>query len=292
MLQQTNPSLYTVKQVAALTGVLETTLRVWERRYQVVTPTRSTGGYRLYDETQVARLRTMAALVAEGVPASVAARSLPEARPTEPDAAAPADLDLVAVAASLDPTRLDALLREAMTCAPLEQLVDSWLLPELAKVGQAWADGEIGVAHEHFVTAGVTRALGHAFDEAPEPAPGAPVLVGLAEGAHHELGLLAFATCLRRAGVSVVYLGANVPAADWESAAAGLHPRGAVVGVPLGARVRTAQAIVDRLRALVPPVAVWVGGGLADRLQGATRLPAGVATGATEVATALKAGAA
>lgn len=282
--------LYTVKQVAALTGVLETTLRVWERRYQVVTPHRSAGGYRLYDEEQVARLRTMAALVAEGVPASVAAKTLPPpGAPTlEPDALA--DLDLVATALSLDAGRLDALLAEALGRAPVEQVVDSWLLPELARLGSAWAGGELGVAHEHFVTAGVVRALGRAFAEAPDPGNGAPVLVGLGTGAHHELGLLAFAVCLRRAGVSVVYLGADVPVADWVSAAAGLHPRGAVIGVPLGARVRPAQEVVDQLRTLTPPVAVWVGGGLAGRLRGAELLPAGVAAAAGEVATALRSG--
>nr|NLI49013.1 MerR family transcriptional regulator [Propionibacterium sp.] len=283
---------YTVKQVAALTGVLETTLRVWERRYQVVTPTRSPGGYRLYDDDQVARLRLMAALVAEGVPASVAAKSLPPlgtAAASATEARSLADLDLVATALSLDPARLDALLAEVLERAPFEQVVDAWLLPELARLGQAWAAGEISVAHEHFVTAGVIRLLGRIFHEAPEPGT-APVLVGLAEGANHELGLLAFAACLRRAGVSVVYLGANVPVSAWLTAAETLRPRAAVIGAPLGARVRPVQELVDRLRALTPPVAVWVGGGLAGRLRGAGLLPAGVARAASEVATELRSG--
>jgi len=280
---------YTVKQVAALTGVLETTLRVWERRYQVVTPTRSAGGYRLYDDEQVARLRLMAALVAEGVPASVAAKSLPPPGAPAVESRSLAELDLLATAVSLDPAGLDALLADALERAPFEQVVDSWLLPELGRVGRAWASGEISVAHEHFVTAGVIRLLGRAFAEAPDPGT-APVLVGLAEGAHHELGLLAFAACLRRAGVSVVYLGANVPVAAWMAAAEGLHPRAAVVGAPLGARVRPAQELVDRLRSMTPPVAVWVGGGLGGRLRGAGLLPAGVARAATEVATELRSG--
>ncbi len=286
----TDEGLYTVKQVAALTGVLETTLRVWERRYQVVTPQRSTGGYRLYDENQVARLRTMAALVADGVPASVAAKTLPPPGVPEGPPQPLDDLDLVETARRLDAGRLDSLLAEALARAPLEHVVDDWLLPELARLGREWAAGEIGVAHEHFVTAGVIRALGRAFAESPDPGNGAPVLVGMGTGAHHELGLLAFAACLRRAGASVVYLGADVPVADWVSAAVGLHPRGAVIGVPLGSPVRHAQEIVDRLRELTPPVAIWVGGGLAGRLKGVDQLPAGVAVAASEVATSLRSG--
>ena len=67
---------YTVKQVAALTGVLETTLRVWERRYKVVEPSRSSSGYRQYDDEQVSVLRAMVALVSSGVPASTAAETV------------------------------------------------------------------------------------------------------------------------------------------------------------------------------------------------------------------------
>jgi len=56
-------TVYSVKQVSALTGATEATLRVWERRYGVVEPARSAAGYRLYDDEQVAVLRAMVALV-------------------------------------------------------------------------------------------------------------------------------------------------------------------------------------------------------------------------------------
>ena len=281
---------YTVKQVAALTGVLETTLRVWERRYRVVSPTRSAGGYRLYSDADVDRLRSMAALVAGGVPASVAARSLDPTPPPEP--ATPGEsvgLDLVAAAASLDPARLEGVLAEALDRSPLEALADTWLLPELTRLGEAWASRDVTVAHEHFASAGVARALGRAFSEA-SPTGGPGVLVGLPEGSHHEMGLLAFATCLRRLGVNVVYLGTDVPLPDWEAAAAELRPRAAVVGVPQSTRPAKAQAVVDRLRALTPPIAVWVGGGLAGKVVRADPLPHEVGAAAELVATSLRAG--
>lgn len=283
---------YTVKQAAALTGVLQTTLRVWERRYGVVSPTRSAGGYRLYSDADVARLRAMAALVADGVPASVAARSLteqPDAAPTPTTFEGLADLDLVAAAASLDPAHLDDVLAGALALAPVEQLSDAWLLPELDRLGRAWQSRDLTVAHEHFASAGVVRSLGRVFAETPSGHLG-PVLVGLPEKAQHHLGLLAFAACLRRLGVDVVYLGADVPVGDWADAAARHHPRAAVVGVPLSTRVPRAQDVVDRLTGLTPPIAVWVGGGLAGRVRGAEHLPDAVARAATVVATALRAG--
>ena len=58
--------MYTIKHAAALTGIPADTLRMWERRYRVVTPIRTQGGYRLYDDAAIARLTAMHALVAAG----------------------------------------------------------------------------------------------------------------------------------------------------------------------------------------------------------------------------------
>lgn len=281
---------YTVKQVAALTGVRESTLRVWEKRYGVVEPERSGGGYRLYSDEQIALLRSMAALVADGVPASTAARTL-AASPVAPEACgAPLDLDLVGAAASLAPARLDQMLEAALGTGPAEHVIEDWLLPELVRLGQAWERGEVTVAHEHFASAGVVRALGSIFRACPAPDGAPTALVGLPPGGRHELGLLAFAVCLRRAGVDVVYLGADVPVADWAKASAELLPRAAVVAVTQGVDVSAAQAVIDAMSALRPPIAVWVGGGLAAEVAGARALPHSVTAAATHLADSLRAG--
>ena len=41
--------MFTIKRAAELTGLPVATLRAWERRYGVVAPIRSEGGYRLYE---------------------------------------------------------------------------------------------------------------------------------------------------------------------------------------------------------------------------------------------------
>lgn len=280
-----------MKQVAALTGVLETTLRVWERRYGIVTPTRSGGGYRLYSDADVARLRAMAGLVADGVPASVAARTL-LAQASAPVADLPTggDLDLVAAAASLDTARLDAVVREALASGPLPQVVDAWLVPELVRLGDAWDNGTIGVAHEHFASAGVMRALGDRFSAIADVDPDLVVLVGLPAGSTHALALLAFAACLRSLGIEVAYLGADIPTDEWLRAARERHPRGAVVGVPQGARPARAQELVDALTRATPPLAVWVGGALASRVRSPQYLPDSLGDAAAAVALGVRAG--
>lgn len=52
--------------VAARTGMTESALRAWQRRYGVPEPVRSTGGHRMYAESNVVEIRQIRALVNQG----------------------------------------------------------------------------------------------------------------------------------------------------------------------------------------------------------------------------------
>lgn len=282
--------LYTVKQVAVLTGVAEATLRAWERRYAVVAPARSPGGYRWYDDEQVAILREMAQLVSAGVPPSLAAG---RARDGHDFAGARGEVaaggDLVAAAATLDPATLSGVIDRALAAGPFEEVVDAWVLPQLERLGDVWQKGELTIAQEHFASAGLMRAIGSIYCAAPETMEAA-VLVGLPAGARHELGLLCFATCLRRIGVTVVYLGSDVPLGEWQRSAKERRARGAVVGVSMAADVPEGQGVVDELTGMTPPLAVWVGGAQRQQIGGGRALPHSVAEAARVVHRDLVAG--
>ncbi|MCP5142769.1 MAG: MerR family transcriptional regulator [Chromatiales bacterium] len=66
MKQTSTAPQYRIGAVSRLTGVPADTLRVWERRYQVVTPQRTEGGSREYSEEDVARLGLIKRLVDSG----------------------------------------------------------------------------------------------------------------------------------------------------------------------------------------------------------------------------------
>jgi DNA-binding transcriptional MerR regulator len=65
---------YRIGAVARLTGIPPDTLRVWERRYAVVTPVRSDAGTRLYRAEDVSRLSLIKRLVDNGDAISHVAR--------------------------------------------------------------------------------------------------------------------------------------------------------------------------------------------------------------------------
>ena len=274
--------VYTVKRAAALTGISADTLRMWERRYGVVAPVRTEGGYRLYDDAAIARLTAMHALVNAGWAPREAAAQVTSGTTLGPIASRPAESDgeasggedaddadgvavdpelLVRLALAFDTESLRHALDQVFADHDLSELVDSWLMPALHRLGDAWQRGEVSVAAEHFVSAGVERRLATALDAIPTPENAPRILLGLGRGSRHELGLLAFAVLLRRGGLDATYLGCDVPPDSWVVAVTTLDPDAVVLGVHADSDVPAVRDAVAAIQAARPRLAVLLGGG-------------------------------
>ncbi|GAA1936026.1 MerR family transcriptional regulator [Nocardioides hwasunensis] len=272
--------MYTASRAAELTGVPRETLRKWEQRYGVVSPARSEGNYRLYDDDAVRRLSVMRDLVDAGWSPREAARRVMDEPVGSASSAArgPQGLDsplarldeLAACGQDFDVMRLESLLDKAFAQAELDLVVDEWLMPSLVRLGEAWQRGDVTVAGEHFVSAAVLRRLAQTFHQLPHPPPGAPhAIVGLARGSRHELGVMAFAAVLRSRGVLVTYLGADLPVESWIDTARALQPAAVVLGVPT---VDDLPAVREAVDALSSVTTVLVGGAHQRRVRGAEPL--------------------
>jgi DNA-binding transcriptional MerR regulator/methylmalonyl-CoA mutase cobalamin-binding subunit len=258
--------MYTIKQAARLSGVGEASLRAWERRYGVVVPQRNDSGYRVYSQEDLAAISSMRRLVDDGwspaeaanavrtgtVPDGVDPGELLKAEPAsltapeESSAATFAQLFLSA-AIRLDTAGIEESLDGGFALGSFEYVVDSWLFPTLQTLGSGWASGEIDVAAEHAASHAVHRRLSAAFEAAGSRSRGPAVVVGLPSGSQHDLGALAFATAIRRRGLDVLYLGANVPVDSWEMAVRSRSARAAVLAVVTPADRPQALAVAERL---------------------------------------------
>jgi DNA-binding transcriptional MerR regulator/methylmalonyl-CoA mutase cobalamin-binding subunit len=290
--------MYSIGRASRLTGVPEATLRAWERRYGVVVPGRNASGYRVYDDGAVAAITTMRRLVETGWSPAEAARAVRAGNlaglapdlggpgagvRTELDAAACTELFL-ASAARMDAPGLEQSLDQGFSLGSFEHVVDSWLFPALAALGDGWARGEIDVAGEHAASNAAHRRLAAAFEAAGSRSRGPTVVVGLPPGSHHDLGPLAFATAIRRRGLDVVYVGADVPASSWEAAVLGNRARAAVVSVATQSDRAAAYDVARRLLRLDPELLVCAGGAAADDLAvGVHHLAPSIAAAAREL---------
>lgn len=208
--------MVSIAQAARATGVPAATLRVWERRYGVPNPERTSGGYRTYGPQDLAVIERMRDLVAEGMRPGEAAALVSEVGGAGVD-------PLRFVGQLLDPRAGLDVERELAAClhtADLEVGVDRWLLPMLTELGRRWESGDLTVDVEHALSAALMRRLAVLWHELPEGGRGPTVLVGLPGGAHHDLTLFCFAVLLRREGFRVRYLGPDLPASAWGDAVA------------------------------------------------------------------------
>ncbi len=275
--------MFTIKQAAQRTGVPEASLRAWERRYGVVSPSRTESGYRMYDERAIATVTEMRRLIEDGwSPSAAAARIAEDAaldRGRQVDVAAvhgtgPGSLaqpeaaelteTFLRAAAAVDPTAVEATLDGAYALGSFETVTDGWLMPTLRALGDAWADGRVDVAGEHAASHAVMRRLSHAFAAAGSVSRGPRVVVALPPGSHHELGALAFATAARRRGLAVVYLGADLPVASWVRAVHAFPTRAAVIAVPTVDAREPASRAAAALRDARPDLVVATGGPQGD----------------------------
>jgi methylmalonyl-CoA mutase cobalamin-binding subunit len=290
-------TMYNIKQAAARAGISVPVLRAWERRYSIVDPARSTGGYRQFDDESVARIRTMRSLVDEGWSPSAAAAAILEgtvpvrdeparaeeipptapatgpAGRTGPAEAAAMTERFVGAARALDPAAISAVLDDIFARGSFERIATDLLFPALDALGEAWAAGQVTVAGEHMVSSAVERRLGQALEAAGSTEGRGPrVVVGLPPGGRHELGALAFAVAARRAGLPVTYLGADLPMDDWLAAVGGAAA--AVIGVVTARDRHAALAVAHRLLEARPTLIVALGGRAAQPAPGIVRLPA------------------
>src|SRR6476619_5054546 len=243
--------MYTIKRAAELTGISVATLRAWERRYGVVSPQRSDGGYRLYGPEDVRALAIMNSLVNEGWSARAAAAETTRWSLPVEDAEAS-----IRAAERLDSASATAVLDARFALGTFEHVVDDWLMPTLKLVGEEWAHGRLTVAGEHLVSYAVQRRLAAAYEAASGRVDGPTLLIGLPPGSRHELGLLAFAVAARRAGFATVYVGADLPADDWVRAVEARHAAGMVMAVPRDIDVAGAREIVETVSRTHPEIVI------------------------------------
>ena len=231
MTPDTGPRLR-IGELSRRTGVRADTLRAWERRYGLLRPERTEGGFRLYGSADEARVRAMTARIEAGVSAAEAARlAVASAPAAEADGdgatggeplTASADALRVALEA-FDDSGANAVLDEALSRLTLETVAEGVVLPAMRQIGNRWESGEISVAQEHFAT-GVVRGRLLSVARNWGAGTGPLALLACPPGESHDLGLISFGLVLHSRGWRITYLGPDTPIDTVSQAVGDLHP--------------------------------------------------------------------
>jgi len=265
-------------------GVSPELLRAWERRYGLLRPFRSSGGFRLYTADDAERVSRMRRALDAGLSAAEAARTaLEETRPSSgllEDAAA----RLVVATREFDEAGAHAVLDESFASFGVEAVLRDVILPALEQVGDDWQRGSLDISQEHFVSnliRGRLLALARLWGRGGGPL----ALLACAPGEQHDITLLAFGLVLRSHGWRILYLGADTPIETVARTAKTTVPSLAVVSAFDAGLLEAHVAALRRLARTTP--LVLAGPGASDTLcarVGVRRLDGDLVTAASEIA--------
>jgi methanogenic corrinoid protein MtbC1 len=267
-----------IHRVAKLTGLSKDVIRVWERRYSLVKPSRSANRYREYTDEDISLFRflkeeldrgqTIGGLAMEGRD-SLLQRMRASSTPKQQEFAPHRSLldELISRLDPLDKGRFEQQLNAAIAVIPFEEAVQRILLPLQRRVGELWHEGRVNIAIEHYVTKIIQQKLFSVMNQLPVNEFGPRVLIACPEGEYHEIGAQAVTYLAAARGCHVYYLGPNLPLDDLEALCERVHPDLILLSLTETQSDEQAQHLLHRLQRLSQRWHVAVGGNGACAMQ-------------------------
>lgn len=247
-----------IGEFARRLGVSPELLRAWERRYGLLQPIRTDGGFRLYTDSDAERVERMKRALAEGLSAAEAAGRALADDPSPGNALDGARERLLSAARSYDEASVQAILDEAFATFSLETVLRELMLPVLREVGTEWERGELEVGQEHFASTLLRERL-LAVARLWSRGSGQLAILACAPGERHDIGLIAFGLLLRSYGWRILFLGADTPLPALSAAVSSTSPQLVVVSTMDSALLGAHGTELRRLARSAPLVLAGAG---------------------------------
>lgn len=242
-----------IGELARRTALSPEVLRAWERRYGLLRPARSAGGYRLYSEDDAERVLRMQELLSSGIAAAEAARLALDDAPVP--AAGDAVSELRTALDAFDDAGAHRAFDRLLARLSIDAVLADAVLPLLRELGERWERGEATVAQEHFASQlvrGRLLGLARGWDRGVGPR----AVLACAPGEQHDLPLIVFGLALRGHGWRITFLGADTPVATLAATATALEPAAVIVSAAQAGTLERCAAELAAARGLP----LWIGG--------------------------------
>ncbi len=219
-------SQFSIKDLENLSGIMAHTIRIWEKRYNILEPNRTESNIRFYDLQNLQKLLNVTLLYNSGLKISKIA-SLDEAelqvKVKEQVAASTETQHFIAslklAMLNFDQSLFEYTYNRMVAESSFRSIFLDVFIPLLFNIGLEWQSNSITPAHEHFISNLIKQKLHINIERVqqnpPTDAKKAFVLF-LPSNEIHELGLLYIHYELVLKGHRSVYLGPSVPRENLE----------------------------------------------------------------------------
>lgn len=208
---------YKIRDIETLTGIKAHTLRIWEKRYGILSPERTETKIRTYSDDDLASILNIALLNKEGWKISKIAK-LPfqqiekkvKELVLEPSSSLVSE-KLVLALVEMDEELFRSTLQQMISEVGFKITMIDFIYPFLKRIGVMWTTKSINTVQEHFISNLLRETLIVETSQLPQPKNEQTACLFLREGEWHEIGLLFYNYLLRENGVKTFYLGQSVP---------------------------------------------------------------------------------
>lgn len=211
---------FSIKDLENLSGVKAHTIRIWEKRYNLLEPNRTETNIRQYDMLNLKKLLNITFLYNEGYKISKIAqfneseinRLIESLSTTKQE-----DYTLKTFKTAMfdfDYPLFNKTFNEIKEKHHFKDIFYNFFIPLLTEIGSLWQTGTIDPAHERFISEIIKQKINlyiHELIVNKEQKQEPKFILFLPHEEIHEIGLLFANYLVLEAGYSSVYLGTNIP---------------------------------------------------------------------------------
>lgn len=214
--------VYSIKDIEEITGVKAHTLRIWEKRYDIVKPERTKTNIRYYTEDHLKYILNITLLNKNGFKISQIADMTVEEIKTHTSRLSNTEehledqLDVLTFAViNMDDIAVNVILDKYISDFGFEKTMDLLINPFLEKLSALWVTGSVKSVHESFISE-ILRQRASTEIQKLKPADQnkAKIMLYLGESEKQELSMIFLQYILRSKGLNVVLVGFDLSIKD------------------------------------------------------------------------------
>lgn len=207
---------FTIKDLENLTGIKIPTLRIWEKRYEILKPQRTDTGIRRYSIEEVAYLLNIVFLNKNGWKISkIAKLTEKEIQYTvktidSKNQEYPIEIEEFIISMlAFNQAQFNETYKALINKHDFDTVYESYLFPLLLKIGVLWQTNTIDIIHEHFISAQIIQKLIYQIEQmsSQQSTSGKTYILFLPSNEIHEIGLRYIQYKLIKNHKQTLYLG-------------------------------------------------------------------------------------
>jgi DNA-binding transcriptional MerR regulator len=211
---------YSIKDLERLSAINANTIRVWERRYNIIKPGRTDTNRRRYSDAELRKIINISILNRNGLKISAIAtlsdREIEDKvrflsretgrQNTQVEA-------LIVLMMEKDEKGINDLLIRSIMNIGLEETFSQIVFPFFNRIGVMWQTGATDIGSEHFISNIIRQRIILSLDSLPAITKdnSKKAILFLPENELHEIVLLFYNYIIRKIGHQTIYLGQSTP---------------------------------------------------------------------------------